>query len=488
MCCSETSITWPGSPRSLPEGREDASDEGQRRRVIAHAGTLEGGRRIRLVEQIHEAGPRPVARVVERRCVGLGPDRPEARQPRDDQPRAPGVQRGRIEAEPGEPRGQHVGQKHVRPLDQAPQRRGGLRQRQVERNRALAAVVHVEVRGEGEVAREARETRQAVTVELAPRHLDLDHLGAQVGEQRAGRRRRHEARQLDDADSRERGRHGAPVGRTDPAGAASALACETVHPHNRPGFPMQELPRKPLRAKSYGSIPHLPGSRLGPGDHACHEGHARIATERPRDRHDQVLVQEKLDGSNVAVALLDGTLHPLTRAGYAASTSPFEQHWRFAEWVFARQDRFLAVLREGERLCGEWLMQAHGTRYRLGHEPFVVFDLMVATRRTPYDELVARVAAGAFTLPALLHRGAPLSIGDAMARLGDHGHHGALDRAEGVVWRVERAELVHPGRGSERRRRVDFLAKYVRPEKVDGCYLPELTGQTAVWNWRPDGD
>ena len=29
---------------------------------------------------------------------------------------------------------------------------------------------------------------------------------------------------------------------------------------------------KPLKQKSYGSIPHLLGSRLGVGDHHCHEG------------------------------------------------------------------------------------------------------------------------------------------------------------------------------------------------------------------------
>jgi hypothetical protein len=48
---------------------------------------------------------------------------------------------------------------------------------------------------------------------------------------------------------------------------------------------------------------------------------------------------------------------------------------------------------------------------------------------------------------------------------------------EGAVWRVERRE----GSGT----RVDFLAKYVRPDKVDGSLLPENTGRAAVWNWRP---
>ena len=41
-------------------------------------------------------------------------------------------------------------------------------------------------------------------------------------------------------------------------------------------------------------------------------------------------------------------------------------------------------------------------------------------------------------------------------------------------------------RKGERRRVVDFLVKYVRSEKVDGAYLPEVSGGEPVWNWRPD--
>ena len=31
----------------------------------------------------------------------------------------------------------------------------------------------------------------------------------------------------------------------------------------------------------------------------------------------------------------------------------------------------------------------------------------------------------------------------------------------------------------------DFLGKFVRPDKKDGCYLPEIGGGEAIWNWRP---
>jgi len=178
-------------------------------------------------------------------------------------------------------------------------------------------------------------------------------------------------------------------------------------------------------------------------------------------------------------------LYPLSRAGYVADTSPYEQHWRFAEWVYANQDRFMLVLQDGERLCGEWLMQAHGTRYALKHEPFVAFDLMTGTRRAIYDELMSRVDSAGFITPAVIHRGGPLSIEKALLLLGEFGFHGALDKVEGAVWRIERNRLLAEGCGSERRGEVDFLAKFVRPDKVDGVYLPEMSGSDAVWNWRP---
>ena len=235
-----------------------------------------------------------------------------------------------------------------------------------------------------------------------------------------------------------------------------------------------DTPAKPLGGKAYGHIPHLPGSRTGPGDHMCHAGQARIATEKARDRHDTIIVQEKLDGSAVCVARIDGALYPLGRAGYLAASSPYEQHQLFAAWAEQNRDRFMAVLQDGERLVGEWLAQAHGTRYDLaGRDPFVAFDLMRGHERATVRELVERNDAR-FHLPYPLHIGGPMSIPDALRLLGEHGYYGALDPAEGVVWRVER------------KGKVDFLVKLVKIGKTDGSYLPEVSGAEAVWNWRPE--
>lgn len=229
---------------------------------------------------------------------------------------------------------------------------------------------------------------------------------------------------------------------------------------------------KPLSQKVYAPIPHLPGSRLGPGDHRCTLAQARIATVQARDRHDVIIVQEKLDGSNVACVKVRGKILALTRAGHPAWSSRYEQHHLFAHWVQENEARFALVLQEGERICGEWLAQAHGTRYALLHEPFVAFDLMTGAERAPTDVFQERLRPGNFVTPQELHRGAPLSVEHANRLLESSGH-GALDPVEGAVWRCERQGV------------VEFVVKWVRPEKEDGVYLPQLSGKPAVWNWRP---
>lgn len=226
---------------------------------------------------------------------------------------------------------------------------------------------------------------------------------------------------------------------------------------------------KPLGKKAYGSIPHLSGSRLGPGDYHISEGQERIATQKKRDKHDLIIVQEKLDGSNVAAAKVNGEILALTRAGYLAETSPYRQHHLFSDYVKENKFRFDMLLKEGERVCGEWLALAHGTRYNLPHEPFVPFDIMTGTQRVIYSEFENRVQEYGFTIPRLINIGDPFSINQMREAIKTSGH-GALDDVEGAIWRVERKGV------------VDFLAKFVCHHKQDGKYFAEVTGGDEVWN------
>jgi hypothetical protein len=229
-----------------------------------------------------------------------------------------------------------------------------------------------------------------------------------------------------------------------------------------------EKPIKPLGIKAYGSIPHLPGSRLGPADHKISAGQARIATEASR-KWDQVFVQEKLDGACVAVAKIDNKIIALSRSGYPAESSEYPVHLSFAKYVAYHRLRFDRLLRNGERVVGEWIDQAVGTLYHRHHEAFVPFDLMVHTARSPYHAFEKRVLQEGFTVPNLIHVGGPLSIEAAMEKLKVSGH-GAIDPVEGAIWRVENAG------------QVDFLTKFVRHDKVDGKYFPINNGGKITYN------
>lgn len=227
---------------------------------------------------------------------------------------------------------------------------------------------------------------------------------------------------------------------------------------------------KPLGHKSYGSIAHLPGSKNGPGDYTVHEGQARIATEHVPGRNDRVIITEKLDGSNVSVAKVDGQILALGRAGYLATTSKFEQHHLFAHWVRDRWTLFDEILEEGERICGEWLALAHGTRYEVDDDSvFVAFDIMRGHDRIPYSEVMKRAWNQLYV--ASIIEMAPHSPESLLSSMPENGYHGAKEPIEGIVYRVETDG------------KFNFMAKYVKPEFETGKYL--FSEQREIWNWRP---
>lgn len=246
---------------------------------------------------------------------------------------------------------------------------------------------------------------------------------------------------------------------------------------------MSQTPKaiKPLGGTAYGSIPHLNGSRRGPADHGVNQGQHDICTRKARDKHDRIIVTEKLDGTNVAVAKIGGKIIPLIRAGYPAESSPREMHKLFHAWAMDREATFQGLLCEGERVCGEWIAQAHGTRYWVGcdgrragnTDPFIPFDLMLGNIRVPHDEYQCRIYPH-FATASVIHVGSPIDIETAMRLAEDQNSHMAIDPIEGLVYRVER--FGH----------VDFLAKFVRSDKVDGKYLPEKNDGREIWNWHPD--
>ena len=233
-------------------------------------------------------------------------------------------------------------------------------------------------------------------------------------------------------------------------------------------------PEKPLGGKAYGSIPHLPGSKFGNRDDKGIDEKAARFFLQGAGKNDRIVVLEKLDGSCVSVANINGEIVPLIRSGYRASTSNYFQHWLFAQFIGMNTDLFEG-LAPGERICGEWLAQAHGTRYDLdGRCPFVPFDIFVENTRQNYDVLTRYCNHHDLEYaPVLFYEvGRGCGIKEALQELGEFGHYGAIDSAEGCVWRWERTD------GNP-----IMMAKYVRPESEPGRYLESMTGKDPIWNW-----
>jgi hypothetical protein len=229
--------------------------------------------------------------------------------------------------------------------------------------------------------------------------------------------------------------------------------------------------------KLYAKIPHLPGSRVGSADRTAHVDLVERCVGAGREG-DRVLVSEKLDGSCVAIVRHAHGVAAYGRDGRPCAMSRNDGRVAFAAWVDARAGaaRWGDVLAEGERVMCEWLALAHGTTYALPHGPAVVIDGYGADgARWPLDEVRRRADAMALPVAHVVHDGAAISIDEVLATLGERGHHGALEPAEGLVYRVERGAT------------VVGLAKYVRAGKRDGCYLADHTGGEHVWNTWQDG-
>lgn len=214
-----------------------------------------------------------------------------------------------------------------------------------------------------------------------------------------------------------------------------------------------------LLNRGYGSIPHLSTSCDNSGDKRINQNQENLLTIKTRDRHDEVIITEKVDGSNLSILKLSGRLYGVNRGGYDISYSnrPFRKEFNI--YIEEHYDRFMSLLSEGERICGDWMLKTHSLIYDLPHEPFIAFDIMTGPNRIIYDEFIERCSKFDIVTSSLVHRGQALSVREAMTKLGKHGFHGCRELPEGVVYRMERHG------------KVVFLAKHVRSGYVPGRFM-----------------
>lgn len=215
-------------------------------------------------------------------------------------------------------------------------------------------------------------------------------------------------------------------------------------------------------------IAHLPGSRAGADDRHADGGLAARCTARGH-AGDHLIVSEKLDGTCVTIAREGGAVVARGREGGRCDASPNVGRRAFAAWVAGQGPRWASLV-DGERLVLEWLALTHAVRYALPHEPAVVIELHRGGWR-PWREVVARAGALGLPTPTTVHEGGPCPVGAAWSALGLHGRHGAVDHAEGLIYRIEDADG-----------RVRARAKWVRPDLVPGRWLADHSGGGHLWN------
>ncbi len=218
---------------------------------------------------------------------------------------------------------------------------------------------------------------------------------------------------------------------------------------------------KPLKQKNYGSIPHLSSSKLGIGDHYISIGQEKILLEKARDSKDQIFSFEKYDGSNVGICKVENKIHAITRSGYLANTSPYKQHHLFSEWVSRNEKKFSDLLNEGERICGEWMIQIHSLEYEL-KTPIIFFDKFHRNnKRSSVQDFLNTCDKYELTAPRLLAT-IIMPLNNLITLLSTKSDFAkSKDLPEGIVFKCER-------NGG-----LDFMAKWVRSDFEAGSKMDQ---------------
>jgi len=125
-----------------------------------------------------------------------------------------------------------------------------------------------------------------------------------------------------------------------------------------------------MKLHKYPRTPHLLGSRLQPGDDDL------PLVPFNKLRHQELVVEEKLDGANAAISFSgDGDL-TLQSRGHFLVGGQRERHFDlFKSWAASRRDELWDILGDRFIMYGEWCYALHTIAYdRLPHY-FLEFDI-----------------------------------------------------------------------------------------------------------------
>lgn len=165
-----------------------------------------------------------------------------------------------------------------------------------------------------------------------------------------------------------------------------------------------------------------------------------------------VLVEEKLDGSQVGVASAGDGEVPIVRnknhilvKGYGRkNTNAKRQYAPLWNWVYEHADRFAALTEACGELCGvygEWLYAEHTLRYNLAPDDFIAYQIYQPSLGAFVDAYRTRDLLGAagFAQPELLATNVA-SYAQLEAFTQEPSRWSTRDLREGVVVKVSDGE------------------------------------------------
>ena len=121
----------------------------------------------------------------------------------------------------------------------------------------------------------------------------------------------------------------------------------------------------------YPRTPHLEGSRLQAGD----EDLSQVPFAAIAGRH--LVVEEKIDGANVAVSFDDGGGLLLQSRGHYLTGGVRERHYDLLkQWAGVHRDALWAVLGSRYVMYGEWMWAKHSIYYDALPHYFMEFDIL----------------------------------------------------------------------------------------------------------------
>jgi hypothetical protein len=210
----------------------------------------------------------------------------------------------------------------------------------------------------------------------------------------------------------------------------------------------------------YPRTPHLFGSRGTDDDK--HLGQ-RESLEFLADP--SLIVEEKLDGTNVGIHFTSAGRMVLQCRGHEITSGMHAQYDLFKQWTMAKRPLLESMLESDLILFGEWLYARHSVHYRRLPHYFFEFDIY-DKQRGSFLDLAARYeklsGTGIVTVP-VLHRGSATHE-QLLELIGPSYYDSEFanplsgqidDRMEGLYLRTEKGG------------RVTGRAKLVRPEFVE---------------------